>query len=333
MTEHYRSYRAFLEEKYGERVYRLGVDGGFSCPNRKGDGSGGCSFCDGTGSKAAYQRREERSFSGKPFAEDASKAVLLSRLPMEERIASIGRQIEAARTFVSHRYKARLYSLYFQAWTNTYGPVEELKQLYDAALKTGTFEELIVSTRPDEIDDEKAELLEGYKGQVKEVWVEVGLQSANDTTLLHIGRGHDTACYYRACDILHRHGLKVSTHVILGLPGEGRSDYLKTAQAVGKAGSEGVKIHNLDICGGTRLLDEFLEGEIGVPSFPRHLESTVLFLRHIPSSVVVERLLCETPSHRLAAPRSFGVKNRFIEALEETMEKNGYYEGDSYEAT
>lgn len=313
-------------------MYRIGVDGLFSCPNRKTDGSGGCAYCDGTGSKAAYLRPEGTLSHSDQFDPQASTVVLFKRLPLQERIASINGQIRKGDEFVRRRYKAEQVSLYFQAWTNTYGTVGELKALYDAALGQLPFCEFIVSTRPDQIDEEKATLLGSYLGNVRRVWVELGLQSGNDQTLRRINRGHTVKQYLDAADLLHRHGIMVSTHVILGLPGEGFDDFVRTAEVVGKACGEAVKIHNLDICGGTALYDWFLEGEIAVPSESRHLEATELFLRHLPPDVLIQRFLCETPSHRLAAPRHFCVKNEFVVALTEKMERDGVFQGDLYGA-
>lgn len=328
MGKRYLAYRDWLTARYGAPVWRVGVDGGFSCPNRNGDGSGGCAYCDGTGSKAAYLRVEE-SGAGDRFLPESGDRVLLRQLPLADRIDAIRAQVARGREFLERRYRARLFSVYFQAWTNTFAPVPVLRSLYDAALDAcpGSVE-LIVSTRPDEIDADKARLLASYRERVRCVWVELGLQSANDRTLEAIGRGHDCASYRRACDLLHRYGMAVSTHIILGLPGEGMEDWLHTARVVGEAGSEALKIHNLDIVGGTRLYDGFMEGEVSAPSMARHLEGTVAVLRHIPSGVVIQRLIAETPRHRLAAPRDFGPKNRFLEALDRRMEELDAREGD-----
>ncbi|MFA6775035.1 MAG: TIGR01212 family radical SAM protein [Sphaerochaetaceae bacterium] len=329
--ERFRSYGPWLEKTYGCRVYRIGVDGLFSCPNRNPDGSGGCIYCDGTGSKAAYLRPEGKLSHSDAFDPRASEVILFHPLPLSERIASIRRQIARGNEFVRRRYKAEKVSLYFQAWTNTYGTVAELKALYDAALEVMPFCEFIVSTRPDQIDEAKADLLASYKGKVQRVWVELGLQSGNDRTLERINRGHTVERYLAAVRLLHKKGILVSTHVILGLPGEGFSDYAHTAAVVASAKSDAVKIHNLDVCGGTALYDQFLKGEIAVPSEARHLEATELFLRHIPANVLIQRFLCETPSHRLAAPRRFCDKNSFVIALRSLMETDKVVQGDLYE--
>lgn len=324
----WRTYRSYLEETYGQAVWRIGVDGGFSCPNRRSDGGGGCVYCDGTGSKAAYQRREESGMQPL-FNEEVSEQVLLHQGSLSLRADSIKAQIARGKEFLVRRYKAGLFSVYFQAWTNTYAPLEDLKYLYDAALDAlPESKELIVSTRPDEIDEAKADLLASYRQRTDRVWVELGLQSANDETLKKINRGHDAACYRRAADLLHKKGISVCTHVILGLPGESTADYIHTAKVVGEARSEAVKIHNLHIPGGTDLYDAFMDGEASAPCQRRHLQATLVFLRHIPKDMVVERLLAETPRHRLASPRDFGSKNEFIQKLEELMEGEGAWQGD-----
>ncbi|MFA6844395.1 MAG: TIGR01212 family radical SAM protein [Sphaerochaetaceae bacterium] len=331
MGERYRSYGAFLKETYGQKVYRVGVDGLFGCPNRRSDGSGGCTYCDGTGSKAAYQRQEESSFNHLSiFNDQVSQDVLWHNSSIEERCSSIARQIEKGSEFVHRRYHANLLSLYFQAWTNTFGTVETLRKLYDSALSCGSFTELIVSTRPDCIDHEKAELLASYQGKVQKVWVELGLQSADDRTLASINRGHDSHCYLQAAKLLHEEGVLVCTHVILGLPGESYEQFSHTAALLNEAGSEAVKIHNLDICGGTALLDDFLQGEMGVPSMKRHIEACIFFLRRLREDMVIQRFLCETPLHRLAAPRDFGDKNNFLLSLEGEMQRRNVFQGDLY---
>ncbi len=323
LEKHYFSYKDYLEKKYNGSVYRIGLDGGFSCPNRKKNKSGGCAFCDGTGSIAQYQRESERCFTR---ASEYEKAV--ASLPLA-RLESIKGQIEKGKEFLQRRYKADKFSLYFQSFTNTYDTVGNLRKLYDEALSYGPFKELIIATRPDCLEEEKVELLSSYITEEREVWVELGLQSANDETLNRINRGHSVSTYIDAAERLHKKGIKVSTHVILGLPGENRTDYIKSIKTVNEAGSEGIKIHNLHITGGTLLENEYMDGEIVTFSIKRHLENTVLALRNLKKNIVVQRLLCETPSHRLVAPRNFADKNIFLKNLDEIMERNNFFQGDS----
>ena len=276
-----------------------------------------------------YQRKKESAFTHSgPFDEMISSAAPPALLSLEQRCISLKDQIAHGRAFLQRRYKTELFSAYFQAWTNTYADVETLKTLYDAALEEGPFVELIISTRPDCITDEILDLLEGYKSRVSKVWVELGLQSANEDTLELIGRGHDADCYIRSADALHSRGIGVCTHIVVGLPSETRFDFEQTCSLVNKANSEAVKIHNLHVCGGTRLYDWYAQGEVSVASMRRHVENSILILRHLDNNIVVERLLCETPNHRLVAPRTFPDKNAFLSLLEKTMEERGVWQGD-----
>lgn len=329
MWERWRGYPQHLESVYGKRVYRIGLDAGFSCPNRDIGRQGGCVFCDGTGASAMYQRKNESLFlHASPFDEEVSKREPPSLLSLEQRCSSIKEQIAHGRSFLQRRYKAELFSVYFQAWTNTYADIEVLRALYDAALEEGPFVELIISTRPDCITDEVLLLLEEYKSRVSMVWVELGLQTANLNTLELIGRAHDLECYIRSANALHSVGIGVCTHIVVGLPSETRSDFERTCSWINKAKSEAVKIHNLHVCGGTRLYDWYAQGEVSVASLRRHVDNSIWILRHLEKNIVVERLMCETPNHRLVAPRTFPDKSAFLSLLEQTMEERGVWQGD-----
>ncbi len=320
----WRTYSEYLKSRYGASVFRIGVDAGFSCPNRDATRHGGCAFCDGTGSVAVYQRRSESGFThSSAFDADVASTVI-------SRCASIADQIAKGREFLARRYGAEMFSLYFQSFTNTYDSVENLRRIYDSALELGDFREFIVSTRPDQIDDGKAELLASYRDRGLDVWVELGLQSANDRTLERIGRGHDRKSYLDAAEIVSRHGLLLSTHVIIGLPGEGRPDYEYTAETVNEARSDAIKIHNLHIAGGTRLADEYSLGAVRVMEADEYVEELENFIRHLRPDMIIQRLVSETPMHRLVAPRDFPDKNRIIKMLEARMEKDDAWEGDLY---
>ena len=323
--DRWNNYREYLLKKYGTSLYRVGVDGGFSCPNRTKERQGGCTFCDGTGSIAVYQRTSESAFRhDSSFDEGVSEEVLL-------RFQSIENQINKGLEFIHRRYKAKLAALYFQSWTNTYDTAENLKRIYDMALSSGDFSEFIVSTRPDCVEDDIADLLAGYITKDREVWVELGLQSASDETLRRINRGHTLSDYVKCMERLHKRGIKVCTHVILGLPGEGREDFIKTAKVLNETGSEGVKIHNLHIPGGTKMAEEYLEGAITSWSTERYMNEVEYFLRLLNPEMIIERLVCETPSHRLMAPRHFMDKSLFLRTLNDKMEKDNTRQGDLYE--
>ena len=323
--DRWNNYREYLLNKYGTSLYRVGVDGGFSCPNRTKERQGGCTFCDGTGSIAVYQRTSESAFRhDSSFDEGVSEEVLL-------RFQSIENQIKKGLEFIHRRYKAKLAALYFQSWTNTYDSADNLKHIYDMALSCGDFSEFIVSTRPDCVEDDVADLLAGYITEDREVWVELGLQSASDETLRRINRGHTLSDYIKCMERLHKRGIKVCTHVILGLPGEEREDFIETAKVLNEVGSEGVKIHNLHIPGGTKMAEEYLEGEITSWSTERYMNEVEYFLRLLNPEMIIERLVCETPSHRLMAPRHFMDKSLFLRTLNDKMEKDNTRQGDLYE--
>lgn len=322
--ERWRSYKSYLEERFHVPVYRIGIDGGFSCPNRDKDGRGGCSFCDGTGAVAVYHRQSESGFHHDSAYDGSTASRLLPRLD------SIESQIERGREFLARRYGAEMFSLYFQSFTNTYDSIGNLERIYGRALSTGRYAEFIVSTRPDSLPDDVIALLSSYRTDDMDIWVELGLQSGSDETLRRIGRGHDVASYIDAAERLHRSGIKVSTHIIIGLPGEDREDYERTAKVVGAAWSEGVKIHNLHIAGGTRMADEYLEGLVTASSEERYLEDAELVLRLLSPDTIIQRLVCETPAHRLIAPRSFPDKSRFLSHLKARMERRGTRQGDLY---
>lgn len=323
-------YKTALFEHYGERVYRIAIDGGFSCPHRQNRG-GGCAYCDSLGSSSVYQRPAERSYAYKgELVPDIDTLVGKEPQPtLSERLESITTQIERGKAFIERRYGNCAKSIFFQAFTNTFDTLENLKLLYDQALIDGPYKEFIVSTRPDSVANEVLDLLASYRSQVEEVVVELGLQSGNDESLKFINRGHSVGDYLDACQRVKERGLRVTTHLILGLPGEGEGEILESARVIRASSPEALKVHHLQIGVGTHFAKLFEEGKIKVPSFEEHLENTILLLRHIPPSVVIQRLISETPRHRLIAPRNFGDKGDFIRVLKEEMEQRGVCQGDA----
>lgn len=320
----WRTYSSYLEERFHKRIFRIGIDGGFSCPNRVGR-NGGCTFCDRSGSVAVYQRKGEGCFHhDSPFDPEVSSR-FASTPPVRE-------QIEKGKAFLKERYKAEGFSLYFQSFTNTYAPLDVLERKYDEALSYGPFAEFIVSTRPDTVPDDVLDLLASYKTENMDVWVELGLQSANDNTLKRINRGHGVDAYIDAARRIKEHGLLLSTHVILGLPNEGDEDFIHTAEVLDDVKTDAVKIHNLQILGGTEMEAEYRRGEIKLLSPDEYMDALILFLRHLSSKVIVGRLIGESPMHRLLAPRDFPDKSAFISRLCKKMEEENYFQGDLYDA-
>ena len=318
------TYSEYLKRKYGISVFRIGVDASFSCPNRTKDRRGGCAFCDGTGAISVYQRTGEGM-----FRHDSEYNKLVAEGDTDYK-KSIKEQIEKGKEFLKRRYDAKAYSLYFQSFTNTYAPVDKLKRIYDSALEYGPFKELIISTRPDCLESEKLELIASYKEMGLDVAIELGLQSANDRTLKYINRGHDSTSYIDAARRVKEKGIFLSTHVILGLPGENSADFIHTANVVNLY-SDAVKIHNLDVAGGTRLADEYIGGKIRLLTLDEYLSALELFIAHLRPDIIIQRLKSETPSHRLIAPRDFPDKSKLIALLEKKMEEDNLIEGALYE--
>jgi radical SAM protein (TIGR01212 family) len=310
------SYAAYLKHKYGRAVYRVAVDAGFSCPNRGPDRSApGCLYCDEQGSRAPYLGESH----------PASQAAAGVGRPEWRR--DLQRQIDRARQFLKGRYGADLFTLYFQAFSGTYAPVDVLRRIYDFALGCAPFLELTVSTRPDCIDTVRAELLASYRREDFDVWVELGLQSGNDRSLRRINRGHTVSDFQYAFEVCRKHDLKVTVHLIFGLPGEGIEEIRRTVDYVAALEPEGIKIHNLHVPRGCPLYSEYLSGELSVPCAGRHLEYTIQALERLPRDTVIMRLTCDTPKRHLASPRPFPAKAVFLSRLREEMVKRGARQG------
>jgi radical SAM protein (TIGR01212 family) len=315
----FRGYAEYLRAKYGAPAYRVAVDAGFGCPNRGPDrGQPGCLYCDERGALAPYQ--EAATGDGRSPAAAGG-----------ERLASIRRQIERGTAFLRRRYGARVFLLYLQAFSNTHAPAAELEEIYDFALGCGEFRELIVSTRPDCVDPQRAELLAGYRRRGLEVWVELGLQSACDATLARVRRGHTVGDFLRAFGLLREAGVRLAVHLIFGLPGEGLEQIQDTVRLVAGLEPEGVKIHNLHVPRGSPLAAEHLAGELSAPCTARHLQYVVRALELLPPRTLILRLTCDTPGGRLAAPRGFAPKAAFYREVRSALAARASFQGRLWE--
>jgi radical SAM protein (TIGR01212 family) len=303
-----------LAERHGQRAWRLGVDAGFTCPHRAdGRGSGGCAFCSPEAGLATYQH-------------DGDSLVV-----------GLDEQLERAASFASRRYGAKLFFLYFQAYSCTNLPVDELKSLYDRAigavnaLRPGSLAGLVVSTRPDCFDAEKAELLATYAESGLELWVELGLQSSNDLTLAEIDRGHDAASYARAAEAAGRAGLRRAVHLILGLPGEGKEEMLASVRFAVDCGIEGVKFHELRLAKGSALARRYLAGEFS-PLHPDRLPALLAdCLEILPPEVEILRLGADFPSGSTVEPFEPFEKFRLYRAVEAELERRGSRQGSKFD--
>lgn len=317
----YLTYSRYLKERHGCTVYRVAVDAGFSCPNRGAGRSGaGCSYCDADGSRAPSVSRNAPRF--------AVGCNLGGGMPMDA--GALERQVRESISFYRRTHGNCQFILFFQAYSNTNAPVETLRRIYDEGLALAAFRGLNVATRPDCLDEEKADLLASYEHRGLEVWVELGLQSANDATLRRIGRGHTAADFVRTFEMLRRRHLKIAVHLIFGLPGEGLAEIVQTIRVLALLRPDGVKIHNLHVPTGTLLASEYQKGEFVVPSPQRHIEYTIAAIEQLPPRTVIMRLTCDTPAGRLAAPRAFWPKEQFLSVLEKEMTARGSCQGRLY---
>lgn len=299
----YREYKTYLGEIFGERVQKISIDAGFSCPNRDGTISGkGCIYCDSRGS--------------------GTGAMLHKGLSIDE-------QIEKGKKFAAQRYNAGKFIAYFQSFTNTYAPVSELEALYTQALGHEGMVGLSVGTRPDCVDKEILDLISSYRTDYL-VWIEFGLQSAHNITLERINRGHDTACFERSAEMADNYGLNVCAHVILGLPGETRDMMLDTARFIGRLPVAGIKIHMLYVLKGTPLAEAYDRGEFRCMEREEYVDTVLEFLELIPGEVVVQRLTGDPVHSELLDPIWAGGKNKTLNLINELQEKRDTWQGKMY---
>jgi hypothetical protein len=298
----YRDYNTYLREIFGGRVQKIPLDAGFTCPNRDGTISrGGCIYCDRRGSGSGA---------------------------MTERAESLDEQIVKGMDRARKKYGACRFIAYFQSFTNTYGPVPRLRDLYDRSLKHEGMVGLSVGTRPDCVDKEVLKLLASYKERFL-VWLELGLQSAHDTTLLQINRGHDVACFDRAVAEAHENGLNVCAHVILGLPGESREMMLETALHLAGLEVEGVKIHALYVVAGTPLAEAFEREGYRCLEREEYVELLLDFLERLPPAVVVQRLTGDPMPAELVAPLWVREKAKTLNLIAKRFEERDSWQGKS----
>ncbi|MGL4380335.1 MAG: TIGR01212 family radical SAM protein [Vibrio sp.] len=260
-----------LQRRYGEKVHKLTLHGGFSCPNRDGTiGRGGCTFCNVAS-----------------FANEATQQQTIQQ-QLHDRAGEIKR--------------ANKYLAYFQAYTSTYAEVQVLKSMYEQALEAADIVGLCVGTRPDCVPDAVLQLLAGYVQQGYEVWLELGLQTAHNHTLKRINRGHDFACYAEVTTKARALGIKVCTHLIVGLPGEHRADNLATLQQVLEVGTDGIKLHGLHIVEGSTMAKAWRAGRLSVLEQEEYVAIACAMIRSTPPHIIYHRVSSAARRPTLLAP-------------------------------
>jgi radical SAM protein (TIGR01212 family) len=294
----YYSFNTYLRSKYGERVHRLSLDAGFTCPTRDGTlDRKGCIYCN------------EKGFS--PFA---------------GKKASLREQIEMSIVSAREKYKAEKYIAYFQNASGTYAPVSELRRAYDIVKDFPSVVGLFISTRPDCVDDEKLDLIQSYTDDY-EVWIEYGLQTIHDETLDFINRGHTFSQSVQAIKKTAEKGIKAAAHVILGLPGETREDMIDTARAIAGLPISGVKMHALHVLKNTMLENLYRDGKTDLLTRDEYVKTACDFLENLRPDCVIFRLVSDARKEFLVAPEWINDKGKVISRIEKELEARDSRQG------
>lgn len=287
----YLSFNKYLKDKFGQKVYKISLDGGFTCPNRDGKtGTRGCIFCSKGGSGDFAESRE----------------------------MSITEQIESGKKKVEKKIKSGKYIAYFQAFTNTYAPVEMLRQKYEEAINHPDIVALSIATRPDCLGDDVLRLLDEMN-KIKPVFVELGLQTIHQKSAKYIRRGYDLSVYDKAVRDLKKIGVNVVVHVILGLPNESENDMLETVKYVCESGANGIKLQLLHVIDGTDLAKDYEKGLFKTLEFDEYINLIVKCVKIIPKDIVIHRLTGDGAKKDLIAPLWSADKKRVLNAINKAL--------------
>lgn len=298
----YHSLNYFLRDRFKEKVFKISLDGGFSCPNRDGTISkGGCLFCSESGSG---------DYAG-------------------DRELSITKQFCDIKEMMNKKWKEGKYIAYFQAFTNTYAPVEELKRKYNEALKQEGVVAIAIATRPDCLQDEVLEFLEEINKKFY-VWVELGLQTVSDETARKINRGYKLEVYEDAIRRLKERNIDFVTHCIFGLPGESKEDMLRSVDYIAHSGSKGIKFHLLHLMKHTPMVKLYERGELEFLSQDDYIDLICKSIAMLPEEMVVHRLTGDAPRDLLIGPMWSLKKWEVLNAIDKALVDNEIYQGKDF---
>lgn len=301
----YNDFGSWLHSRFPYKVQKISVNAGFSCPNRDGRiGFGGCTFCDNNTFNPSYC--------------DSRK--------------SVAEQLEVGKRFFSRKYPDMRYLAYFQAYTNTYAPLDSLKRMYEEALSVENVVGLVIGTRPDCVDPQMLD----YFGELSRqtfVIVEYGVESTNDETLKRINRGHTFECSHRAIEETAGRGIITGGHVILGLPGEDRMENLHQAIDISATKLHILKIHQLQIIKGTTLASEYERRPFKLYSPNEYVALLTEYIQYLRPDIVLDRFTSQAPGSMLVAP-CWGLKNHeFANLLVNHMRETGAWQGQMYKSS
>ncbi len=300
-NERYLNYNQVLKTEFTERIQKISINAGFTCPNRDGSkGVGGCTYCNNQTFSPAYCKPTK----------------------------SVSQQIEEGIAFFHNKYSTQFYLAYFQSYTNTYDAIDKLKAIYEEALAFPNVVGIVVGTRPDCINDELldyfAELSKKYY-----VMIEYGIESTNDDTLTFINRGHDFACAQKAIIDTAKRGIKTGAHIILGLPKEDKATVLSHAIELSKLPLTTLKIHQLQLVRGTKMAKQFAENPewFNLYSAAEYVDLAIDFLELLNPKIAVERFVSQSPKNLLVAPE-WGLKNfEFLAKIKKQLEIRDTWQG------
>lgn len=299
----YFTWNTYLRNRFGEKVFKVMLDAGFTCPNRDGTVAiGGCTFCSarGSGDFAGYRRD------------------------------TLEKQFQEVRDRMHLKWPAAKYIGYFQAYTNTYAPVEELRPMYETILKQEGVVGLAIATRPDCLPDDVVELLAELNERTY-LWVELGLQTIHEHTSKLINRGHDTATYYDAVERLRKHNIRICTHMIVGLPQETEEEMMATARAVAHMDVQGIKIHLLHLLKKTPMVKQYEQGLLKLMEKDDYVRLVVDMLEILPPEMVVQRLTGDGPPDLLIGPMWSRKKWEVLNAIDAELKRRDSWQGKYYQ--
>jgi len=299
----FNSYSEYFKRTFGERIQKVTIDAGFTCPNRDGSkGVGGCTYCNNDAFNPSYCQPEK----------------------------SVKQQIEEGIEFHINRYRrAKSYLAYFQAYSNTYAPLDKLKKIYNEALSMPEIAGLVIGTRPDCIDDEKLEYFQKLSEKYY-IILEYGIESTNNETLKRINRGHTFEEALEALEKTKKYGLKTGAHFIFGLPGESKEYLLSEAKTISSLPLDTVKFHQLQIIKGTAMEKEYLEhpGNFTFFELSEYIDFFIQFLERLNPNFVVERFAGEVPPRFLVGPGWGLIRNdQIMVRFEKRLEELDTYQG------
>lgn len=301
----YYSLDSYCKKRYGEKVYKIALDAGLTCPNRDGTlGYRGCIFCSGGGSG---------DFAVKPMN-------------------SVADQLKTGQEMFGKKKTGNLFIAYFQAYTNTYGKLEYLAEIYEEALKQPQIVGISIATRPDCLPDEVLNLLDTLKQKYpdKDIWVELGLQTIHETTAAYIRRGYTLDVFDKAVANLKALNIPVIVHIILGLPNETKEMVLETIQYLNRLSIFGIKLQLLHVLKDTDLADDYMAGKFETLSREDYMALLISCLKNLSPDIVIHRLTGDGPKDLLIAPTWSLYKRDFFNSLHRHLKQTGEYQGQDY---